>query len=64
MNSLKMNIPIILILLISIFIFSILIIYPLALLIVLGFPMIPKALSVVSFLQAIEVTVVMSTLSA
>lgn len=64
MNLLKMNIPIILILLISIFIFSILIIYPLALLIVLGFPMIPKALSVVSFLQAIEVTVVMSTLSA
>ena len=64
MNSLKSNIPIILILLFSIFIFSILIIYPLALLVVLGFPMIPKALSVISFLQAIEVTVVMSTLSA
>ncbi|WP_252900377.1 ABC transporter permease subunit [Vulcanisaeta sp. JCM 14467] len=30
----------------------------------LGFPMIPKALSVISFLQAIEVTVVMSALSA
>ncbi|MGC8543115.1 MAG: ABC transporter permease [Vulcanisaeta sp.] len=64
MVSLRSNLLIILILLFSIFIFSVLIIYPLALLIVLGFPMIPKALSVISFVQAIEVTAVMSTLSA
>ncbi len=64
MHLLKRNIFIFLILLVSIFIFSILIIYPLALLIVLGLPMIPRALSVISFIQAIEVTVVMSTLSA
>jgi molybdate/tungstate transport system permease protein len=62
--KIKSNILLILVLLFSILIFSILVIYPLALLIVLGFPMIPKALSVVSFVQAIEVTVVMSTLSA
>nr|KJR72204.1 MAG: ABC transporter permease [Vulcanisaeta sp. AZ3] len=62
--NLKSNISIVLMLLLSIFIFSILIIYPLALLIVLGFPMIPRALSIVSFIQAIEVTIVMSTLSA
>ena len=64
MSFLKSNLPLILIVLFSLFLFSILIIYPLALLIVLGFPMIPKALSIVSFIQAIEVTVVMSTLSA
>ncbi len=64
MHLFKSNIFILLVLLISILIFSILIIYPLALLIVLGFPMIPRALSVISFIQAVEVTIIMSTLSA
>ena len=49
---------------ISLALLSILIIYPLILLIIVGGPMVPSALSTASFVKAIEATVVISTLSA
>lgn len=49
---------------VSILIFALLIVYPLLLIITLGSPQLASALSVGSFLEAVEVTVVMSTLSA
>ena len=49
---------------ISLLILALLIIYPLILIIVLGLPQVTSALSVGSFIEAIEVTVIMSTLSA
>ncbi|WP_084019850.1 ABC transporter permease [Vulcanisaeta thermophila] len=57
-------VPVLLALAISIMLIALIILYPLALLITLGLDSIPSALSTYSFLEAVEATMIYSTLSS